>query len=93
MRDLETVFEHVGINVNVFVQKNVHHILNYEQKPMENCLSLDKSILFLSFVSNIAHLFAHLLLNLFGNFKIGVAYKSLAYKKRANSNLIVDRNN
>ena len=41
------------------------------------------------FVSNIAHLF----LNLFENFKTRVAYKRLAYKKRASSNLIADRSN
>ena len=35
----------------------------------------------------------HLFLNLFGNFKIGVTYERLAYKKRANSNLIAERNN
>ena len=45
-------------------------------------------MLLLSFVSNIAHLFAHLFLNLFG-----VAYKRLVYIKRANSNLIADQNN
>ena len=42
---------------------------------------------------NIAHLFAHLFLNVLGNFKIGVAYKTLAYKKRATSNIVRDRNN
>ena len=60
---------------------------------MENCFFWDKSILFLSFVSNIAHPVAYLFPNIFGNFKIGVAYKRLAYKKRANSNTIADRNN
>ena len=42
LKVLWTVFVHVGINVNVFVQKNIHHILNYEQKSMENCLLWDK---------------------------------------------------
>ena len=84
---------HVCINVNIFVQNNIHHILNYEQQCMENYLFWDKSIILLSFVTNIAHPFGYLFLNLFGNFKIGVPYKRFAYKKRANSNLIADRNN
>ena len=83
----------VGINLNVLVQKNIHHILNNEQKCMEHCLSWYKSILLLSFVSYIAFFFVHRFLNLSGNFKIGVACKRLAYKKRANSNLIADRSN
>ena len=60
---------------------------------MENYLFWDKSILFLRFVSNIAHLFAHLFFNAFGSFKIDVAYKRLAYKKRTDSNLIAHRDN
>ena len=84
---------YTGRNVNVFVQKNIHHTLNYDKKSMKNYLFWDKSILFLSFVPNLAYLFNHLFFNVFGSFKIGVAYKRLAYKKRANSNLIAHRNN
>ena len=35
----------------------------------------------------------NIFLNLFENFKTGVAFKRLACKKRANSNLIADRSN
>ena len=38
LKDLQIVFAHVSIKANVFVQKNIHHILNYEQESMENCL-------------------------------------------------------
>ena len=42
LKDLQTIFVHVNIKVNVFVQNNIHYILNYEQKSMENCLFWDK---------------------------------------------------
>ena len=48
-----------------------------------------ESCLFSSFASNIAHLFV----NLFYNFKAGVAYKRIASKKCASSNSIADRSN
>ena len=35
---LNCICTHVGIKVNVFIQKNTYHIHNYVHKCMENCL-------------------------------------------------------
>ena len=76
---LNCICTHASIKVNVFIQNNVYHIHNYVHKSMVNCLFPHKyspsSYVLLDW--DIAQLF----LSRLGNFKTGVAYKGLAYKK------------